>query len=69
MRFVVEPAYWQKLLNNALLSQIYGGCSSGVEFQIVDLAVAGSKPVIHPNMPRSLSDLWNFAVNNRKILR
>ena len=25
----------------------FGGCSSGVESQIVDLVVAGSKPVIH----------------------
>ena len=26
----------------------YGGCSSGVEYKIVDLVVAGSRPVIHP---------------------
>ena len=25
-----------------------GGCSSGVEYKIVDLVVAGSRPVIHP---------------------
>ncbi len=25
-----------------------GGCSSGVEHQIVDLAVVGSKPITHP---------------------
>ena len=30
------------------LPKIHGGCSSGVEHQIVDLVVAGSNPVIHP---------------------
>jgi hypothetical protein len=28
--------------------QFDGGCSSGVELQIVDLAVVGSKPITHP---------------------
>ena len=37
---------------------VNGGCSSGVEFQIVDLAVAGSKPVIHPYYtPPYIADL------------
>ena len=37
----------EKILN--IWKTVNGGCSSGVEFQIVDLAVAGSKPVIHPD--------------------
>ena len=29
---------------------VQGGCSSAVESQIVDLVVAGSNPVIHPDL-------------------
>ena len=31
---------------------VFGGCSSGVEYKIVDLVVAGSRPVIHPTVKK-----------------
>lgn len=34
--------------SGSMLFVSYGGCSSGVEHQIVDLAVVGSKPITHP---------------------
>ena len=40
-----------------IFEEAHGGCSSGVEYKIVDLVVAGSKPVIHPNIEAFVAQL------------